>query len=107
MAEISLEIPNDLKELVQDTDQALYVEALKEVAFKRMSYNQKRLRELQEKINELEQKYQCSYEDFASNMPDSLQAHEDWIEWTFLIQSAEALSQKIQKLSLLAGHEAQ
>ena len=105
MAEISIQIPNDIKELVQETDQALYVEALKEVAFKRMSYNQKRLQELQDKIKEYEQKYQLSYDNFASTMPDTVQAHEDWIEWTSLVQSAEEISKKIHKLSLLAGHE--
>ncbi len=49
MPEITIEVPKDLKDLVPETGKAIYVEALKEVAFKRMSYNKMQLEELKEK----------------------------------------------------------
>ena len=39
----------------------------------------------------------------AQDVPDTVQGHDDWIEWAYLINAAEDLSNKINKLSFLIG----
>ncbi len=103
MVEITVKVPKDIKDIIAETSETIYVEALKEVAVKRMSHTQRQLEELKEKIRFYENKYGKSYKEFVPDVPDSMEGHDDWIEWTYLIRAAEALSTKIQKLHLLAG----
>ena len=102
MPEMTIEVPQDLKDLVAGAcSNAIYIEALKEVAFKRMSYNKKQLNELRSKIAFFERTYNASYEQFLSDIPDTMQGHDDWIEWTYLTKAAEDLSNRIEKFSFL------
>lgn len=57
MAEVTIKIPKDIKDLIADTSETIYVEATKEVARKRMSSAQKRLKELKKKLAIYESKY--------------------------------------------------
>jgi len=59
--------------------------------------------ELENKITFFERKYGLSYEEFGADVPDTVQGHDDWIEWTYLIKASEELSDKINKLSFLMG----
>jgi hypothetical protein len=77
MVEITIDVPKDIKDVVAETGKAIYVEALKEVAARRIAYIQQQLEDLRE--------------------------NDDWIEWTYLTKAAEELSYKIQKLRLLTG----
>ncbi len=81
----------------------LYVEALREVARKRFTYNQKKLKELRKKIATFEVRYGKSYEEFLQSVPDTVKGHDDWIEWSYLVKVANELSAKIGKLRLLIG----
>lgn len=103
MPEVTIEVPKDINDLVGEAGKAIYIETLKEVAFKRMSYSKRQLEDLKKKIAFFERKYNASYEEFLSDVPDNVQGHDDWIEWTYLIKTAEDLSNRIKKLSLLMG----
>lgn len=103
MAEITVKIPEDIKDIVADTGETIYVEALKEVARKRMSHTQRRLKELNGKIAVYEKRHGKSYEEFSHSIPDTMKGHDDWIEWSYLIRIANELSAKIDKLKLLMG----
>lgn len=103
MLEVTIEVPKDINDLVGEAGKAIYIEALKEVAFKRMSYSKRELEDLKEKIASFERKYNVSYEGFATDVPDTVQGHDDWIEWTYLIKVADELSHKISKLYFLMG----
>jgi hypothetical protein len=50
MPEVTIEVSKDIKDLVGEAGEAIYIETLKEVAFKRMGYRQKELKELDNKI---------------------------------------------------------
>ena len=54
MVEITIKVPKNIKNVINETSEAIYVEALKEVAFKRMAYTQQQLNELRTKIDFLE-----------------------------------------------------
>ena len=103
MVEITIKVPNDIKDIIAETSETIYVEALKEVAVKRMSHTQQQLEELRGKIRFYENKYGKSYEEFLQGVPDTVQGHDDWIEWTYLTKAADELSNKIQKFHLLIG----
>ncbi|OGW03390.1 MAG: hypothetical protein A2889_00970 [Nitrospinae bacterium RIFCSPLOWO2_01_FULL_39_10] len=103
MVEVKIKIPEDIKDIIDETSETIYVEALKEVARKRMSYTQKRLRDLKKKIALYEARYSKSYEKFFKTVPDTLNGHDDWIEWSYIIKVANELSTKIEKLKLLIG----
>ncbi len=103
MGEITLKVPEDIKDFIDDTSETIYVEALKEVCRRRMSYTKKRLRDLMKKIAGYETKYGQPYEEFLKNVPDSMKGHDDWIEWSYLVKVADELTKKIEKFKLIAG----
>ncbi len=103
MIEITVKVPKDLKDIVSSTGETLYVEALNQVAFKRISYLQKQIEELKEKTKIYERKYQKSYEEFLCDVPDTVEGHDDWIEWSYLVKVTNELSKKIDRLRLLKG----
>ena len=103
MVEITIKVPKDIKDVINETSEAIYVEALKEVAFKRMTYTQQQLNELKTKIHFYENKYGTSYEKFLKNVPNTMEGHDDWIDWTYLTKTADELSNKIQKFGLMIG----
>lgn len=103
MVEVKIKIPEDIKDIIDETSETIYVEALKEVARKRISYTQKRLKDLKKKIAIYETRYSKSYEEFSKSVPDTLNGHDDWIEWAYITKVANELSAKIEKLKLLIG----
>jgi hypothetical protein len=103
MIEITVKVPKDVKDIVSSTGETIYVEALNEVAFKRIPYLQKQIEEYQDKIRYYEAKYKKDYIAFSVNVPDSVEGHDDWIEWTYLIKVTDELLKKIDKLRLLKG----
>lgn len=103
MVEVTVKIPEELKDIIAETSKTIYVEALKEVARKRMSDSQKRLNELKEKIAIYEKTYGMSFEKFSQDVPDTLKGHDDWIDWTYLVNVAGELEHKVDKLKILLG----
>jgi len=92
MIEITVKIPKDIKEIISSSGETIFVEALNEVAFKRISYLQKQIKECKDKINYYEDKYNIDYSEFCENVPDSVEGHDDWIEWTYLVKVIDELS---------------
>jgi len=103
MSQVTIEVPKDIVDLVDEAGKAIYVETLKEVAFKRMDRSKRQLQDLKKKIASFERKHKASYEEFEAHLPDTVEGHDDWIEWTYLIKASEELSDKINKLSFLMG----
>ncbi len=103
MVEVTVRVPRDLKDVIAETSETIYVEALKEVARKRMSNVQRRLNDLRNKDAVYERKYGKPYAEFSQNIPDTLKGHDDWIEWSYLVKVADELTNKLEKLELLLG----
>ncbi len=99
MSEVVIKIPDDMAKIGEDISDTIYIEALKEVAKKRLPYKKKQLNNLRRKIKTYDVKYGKSYEEFSQNFPDTTKAHEDWIEWTYLIKLADELENRIKKLN--------
>ncbi len=103
ITEVTVKVPKEISDIVAETSQTLYIEAIKEVVAKRVTYTQQRLRSLKEDITTYETKYHRSFQEFAEYVPDTIEGHDDWIEWSYLVKVAQELAQKIEKLQLLLG----
>jgi len=101
MVEVTVRVPEDIKDIINETSETIYVEALKEVARKKTSNIQRRLKELRRKNSAYERKYGKFYAEFSQNIPDTMKAHDDWIEWSYLVKVADELTYKVEKLQLL------
>ncbi|MFH0725829.1 MAG: hypothetical protein V2B19_05675 [Pseudomonadota bacterium] len=103
MIEITVKVPKDVRDIITGAGETIYIEALNQVAFKRISYFQKQLEAFEKEIRIFKDKYNKSFEDFLQDVPDTIEGHDDWIEWTYLVKAADELSKKIEKLNLLKG----
>lgn len=103
MIEVTVRIPEEMKDIATETNETIYVEALKEVTRKRMADYRERFEELKEKMAVYENTYNKSFEDFSRSVPDTLEGHDDWIEWTYLVRVVSELENKINKLNILLG----
>jgi len=43
------------------------------------------------KIKKFEKKYKLSFDEYEKSMGDSFQHHNDWIGWSFLVESRKQL----------------
>ncbi len=103
MIEVCVKIPKDLNDIISEAGTGLYVEALKEVAGRRLGYTENRINEFRHKASVFERKYGKSFHQFQKNMPDTPEAHDDWIEWTWLNKVIAELAGKIDKFRFIAG----
>ncbi|RMG35799.1 MAG: hypothetical protein D6732_09030 [Methanobacteriota archaeon] len=103
MTEITIKIPNDFQKIIDELDEPLYIEALKEVVRKKFLEKRKKLNAIQKKINAFQAKYSASFEEFAQNLPNTRKAHDDWIEWSYLESVAQELAKNVSRLEQLPG----
>jgi hypothetical protein len=103
MIEITVKVPKDVRDIVTAAGETIYIEALSQVAFRRVSYFKNQLKEFEKNIISFERKYNKPFEGFLQDVPDTVEGHDDWIEWTYLMKAADELSKKIDRLSLLKG----
>ncbi len=60
---------------------------------------QKQLEELSKNILFFEGEYNESFEDFLQDVSNTVEGHDDWIEWTYLMNIANELSNKMTSLA--------
>ena len=103
LTNISVQVPQEFGEMFAEGGQTLYVEALKDVIAGRLISTEKRLNELLAQIAVYEARYRVSYTEFSQQLPDSFEAHDDWMEWSYLVEITRKLRRRIKKLRLLTG----
>ncbi len=101
MEEITIKLPDGYKTIIDELNDPIFIEAIKSVAKTKLKEKEKRLKEIQSELLQLQKKYQMNYEDFAQQVPDSFEGHEDWMEWRYLIETQQRLSRAVAKLKLL------
>jgi len=104
MAEVTIRIPEELRDIISDTGEDIYIEAIIEVAKRKLADLERQLKSLSRKISKYESIYKKSYEEFSQSVPDTIKGHEDWIEWSYLVKLKDELSTKIEKIKLLLGN---
>ncbi len=103
MTEITIKIPQDIKNIIDNIDDHIYLEAIKEISRRKISEKRKELKLLLRKVKRYELKYSSNYETFCKNIPDKKTAHDDWIEWSYLSNVVKEKQQTIEKLEKLLG----
>jgi len=101
MVEIKVNIPETFKEIIDQINEPLYIEALKAVVKNKLPEKKEKLKEIQQKIELFNSKYSSNYNDFSKHVPDSFEGHEDWIEWSYLNELSKRLESNIMKLNML------
>lgn len=102
MIEVKLKVPEKIAGIIPEISYAIYTEALKEAAGKRLIHFKKRIEEIKAQIAVYEAKYGKSYDEFSSYVPDTFEGHDDWTEWSYLHKICDELSDKIRKLKLIS-----
>lgn len=103
MTEITIKIPDDVKNLIEEIDEPLYIEAIKDVAKMKLVKKQKELNNLKKKIAKFESHYASDFNTFSKNLSDTMKSHDDWIEWSYLHRSIVEKQKKIEKLEMIIG----
>jgi hypothetical protein len=103
MTEITVKVPTALRELIDDIDEPIYLEALKEIARKKLRSRKERIKELAIKNKGFEEKYNSTYRAFSERLGDSKEAHDNWVEWTYVISTLDELQKSMQKLEQILG----
>jgi len=105
MVEVTIRIPEELRDIISDTGEDIYIEAIIEVAKRKLADLERQLKSLSRKISKYESTYKKSYEEFSQSVPDTIKGHEDWVEWSYLVKLKDELSIKIEKIKLLLGND--
>ncbi|HNI27555.1 MAG TPA: hypothetical protein PLJ29_14415, partial [Leptospiraceae bacterium] len=71
------------------------------IAGNRLAEKENKLAGISEKLRFFEQKYKQTFSAFSNNVPTDIEAHEDWVDWTYLNQVHTELSQAIRKYRLI------
>jgi len=100
---ITVQVPKEFGEMFAESGQTLYVEAMRDAIVRRLTSTEQRLTELRTQIARYESKYRRSYAEFSRQCPDSLEAHNDWMDWSYLVRITNTLRQRIEKLKFLTG----
>jgi hypothetical protein len=89
MTEATIRIPGnfDLRKLPEDIIYKSVTIAI-ELKKKEMKRDLKRL---ESKIKRFEKKYRMEFPEFEKSMEDSFQAHNDWMDWSFLEETRKQL----------------
>ena len=98
MTEITIKVPNAIRELIEEIDEPIYLEAVKVIARKKLQSRRKRIKELELKNKQFEKKYSLNFNLFSTNLPDGKEAHDDRIEWTYIISTFNEMQKSMQKL---------
>ena len=103
MTEITIEVSDKVKNLIEEIDEPLYMEAIKDVAKLKLAEKQKELKYLKRKAAKFESHYSIDFYNFSRNVPDNRKSHDDWIEWSYLTKTISEKQKKIEKLKMIIG----
>ncbi len=89
MTEATIRIPGNI-DIKKVSDEIVY-KAFSIAIEKKRKEIQQELRRVDSKIKKFEKKYKLSFAEYEKSMGDSFQHHNDWIDWSFLVESKKQL----------------
>jgi hypothetical protein len=98
MTEATIRIPGnfDLKKLPEDI---IYKSIAIAIELKKKEIKRE-LGRVESKIKKFEKKYRMGFLEFEKSMGDTLQAHDDWMDWSFLEETRKELLIETQNLDI-------
>jgi hypothetical protein len=85
MTEATIRIPGNI-DIKKVSDEIVY-KAFSIAIEKKRKEIQQELKRVDSKIKKFEKKYKLSFAEYEKSMGDSFQHHNDWIDWSFLVES--------------------
>jgi len=98
MTETTIRIPGnfDFKRL---SEEIIYKSVAIAIELKKKELKRE-VKRVESKIKKFEKKYRHGLAEFEKTMGDTLQAHDDWMDWSFLEETRSELLSEIQNLEL-------
>ena len=105
MKSITLNLPESMAALYPKVGDKIFLSALRESVKRLVLDEQKELNDINKRIKIFEKKYKVNFQDFQKNLPDDAdyQMHEDYGEWSYLVDSAGAIEEDISNYRRLNG----
>jgi len=94
MTEATIRIPSNIN--IKKVSEEIVYKAFSIAIEKKRKEIQKELRRVDSKIKRFEKKYKMSFEEYEKSMGDSFQHHNDWMDWSFLVENRKQLVEEIQ-----------
>ena len=94
MTEAIIRIPGNIN--IKNVSDEIVYKAFSIAIEKKRKEIQKELRRGDSKIKRFEKKYKMSVEEYEKSMGDSFQNHNDWMDWSFLVENRKQLLEEIQ-----------
>jgi len=107
MTTIQLKLPESVARFYPKIGEKIYLQALRESAKRLMAEEREELKITNARIRKFERKYKIKFEKFEKRMPSTgdFQMHEDYGEWSYLVEKAKRLAQDISSYAQLNGHD--
>ena len=98
MTETTIRVPGNIK-VNKISEEIIYKAFAIAVEQKKKEIN-KELKQVNSRIKRWEKKYRMSFEKFEQTLGDSFQEHNDWMDWSFLIENRDQLLEEIRNLEI-------
>ncbi|MBC8184065.1 hypothetical protein H8E88_23485 [candidate division KSB1 bacterium] len=105
MTEITIEIPDKLNKIVPVLKKPFLLRTIRNLAKTKIEEDKQQLKEAEKYIRDFETRYNKTFDEFKekfSNEAD-VQAHEDFVEWSFWIDVQNKLKEEINEFKKLNG----
>jgi len=98
MTEATIRIPFNIN-VKKISDEIIYKAFIIAIEQKKREIN-KELKRIDSKINRLEKKYKMSFSEFEQEMGDGFREHNDWLDWSYLVEHKNQLLDEIRDLEI-------
>ena len=105
MTEITIEIPDKLNKVVPVLKKPFLLRTIRNLAKIKIEENKQQLEEAEKYIRDFETRYKKTFDAFKENFPPDadVQAHEDFVEWSFWVDVQKKLTEEINEFKKLNG----
>jgi hypothetical protein len=94
MTEATIKIPGNI-DIKKVSDEIIY-KAFAIAVEKRRKEIRNELKRVEAKIRRFEKKYKMTFTEYEKEMGDTVQAHDDWIDWSFLEEVRKDLNKEFE-----------
>ncbi len=105
MKTITLKLPETIAELYPKVGEKVFLSALRESVRHTIKEEQQTLLDINKRIKSFESKYKTDFSNFRKNLPPDgdYELHEDYGEWSYLIDVAAEIKKDIANYQRLNG----
>ncbi len=97
MTEATIRIPGNID--VGRVPEEIFYKAFAIAIEKKKKEIKRQLKSIDAKIKKFEKKYNGGLELYEARMGDSFQEHDDWMDWSFLVESRHQLIEEMENIA--------